>query len=89
MAFAAKRKHEYTAAEHIEALRALHFSSADLLALIDLLKELTGEELERRLQELKNSADGKSQPLEFLRRMLIGGQCNCAATARLCQGDTK
>jgi hypothetical protein len=84
----AKRRHEMTAAAHIQALRSLHFTPTDLLDLISLLKELTSDELERRLQEMKNSQDGKSQPVEFLRRMLIGGQCNCAATERLCTGDT-
>jgi hypothetical protein len=84
-----KRRHELTAAELIDGLRALHLTPADLTALIGLTQEFIAEDLERRVQVVKQSADGSGQPIESLRLMLVRGECPCRATMRLCEGDNR
>ena len=78
----AKRKHEYTAAELIDGLRGLHVSGGDLRRLVELCQELISEDLERRVNALKQSKDGESLPREALARDLVRYECRCAAALR-------
>ena len=81
MAFA-KRKEEFTAQEHIAALRHLHMMPADLKSLIELMQELITEDLDRRAAEVKLSCPGL--PLEVIRNDLKKRECACAFALRLC-----
>jgi hypothetical protein len=83
----AKRKHEYTAAELIDHLRSLHVAGPDLKALIELTNAFIDDEFERRVAILKQSADGKSLPIQFLQAQLHQGQCRCVSAMRWSEND--
>jgi hypothetical protein len=78
----AKRKEEWTAHEHIQALRRLHCSPADLKSLVELMQELIAEDLDRRAAEVKLGCPGV--PLEVIKIDLKKHQCACAYALRLC-----
>jgi hypothetical protein len=84
----AKRKHEWTAAELISALRDVHVGGADLKALAQLTQELANEDLDRRVVAAKQSRDGAGLPVEVLRRQIVGlpiersYNCECRAALR-------
>ena len=83
MAFAAKRKDEYTAAELIDGLRGLHVTGGDLRRLVELTQELITKDLARRVNLLKETKDGAGLPWEVLARGLVAHDCRCAAALRL------
>jgi hypothetical protein len=82
MAFAAKRKHELTAAELIESLRGVHVAGGDLRALVQLTGQFVAEDLDRRVAALKASRDGAGIPEGVIRNDLVRNQCHCAAALR-------
>jgi hypothetical protein len=83
----AKRRDEWTAAELIEALGRLHFTPADLKALIDLTLSVIDETLDRKLAELKAGRDGASLPIQSLRQEIIKNWCPCQAALRHCEKE--
>jgi hypothetical protein len=84
----AKRKDEFTAQEHIEALRHLHLTPADLQSLILLTHQFIDEDLDRRLNALKASRDGAGLPIEVLRREITRNSvCMCRCALQHCEKD--
>jgi hypothetical protein len=82
----ARRKDEYTAAQLIDALRHLHMTPEDLKSLVQLTQDFIGEELERRVNVMKQSRDGAGLPIEILRREITRlDPCMCKAALRLCE----
>ena len=57
--------------------------SSDLALRISRLQDEMAEYVEKRVAELKASADGRDLPAESLRRMLVRGECPCQACLRL------
>jgi hypothetical protein len=81
-AMQARRKDEWTAQEHIQALRHLHTTPADLKSLVELMQELIAEDLDRRAEEVKLGCPGV--PLGSIKNDLKRNQCACAYALRLC-----
>jgi hypothetical protein len=82
MAFAAKRKHELSASELIDLLRAVHVSGADLRSLVELTGQFVAEDLERRVAIAKASPDGRNLPEQVLANQLVKFDCHCKAALR-------
>ena len=81
----ARRKDEYTAQRLIDALRRLHMTPEDLKSLIQLTHDFIGEDLERRVNELKQSRDGRDLPIDMLRQEITRRDpCMCRAALRHC-----
>jgi hypothetical protein len=84
----AKRRDEHTAQELIAALRRLHLTPADLKALIELCHEFISEDLNGRVNALKQSRDGRDLPIEILRREIWKHDpCMCQAALRFCEKE--
>jgi hypothetical protein len=84
----AKRREELSASELIACLRRIHMSSADLKALIELTHDFIGEDLERRLHELKASRDGASLPIDVLRSEITrNSSCMCRSALHHCEKE--
>lgn len=78
----AKPKNEWTARAHIEALRHLHMTPADLKSLVELSQELISEDLDRRAAEVKLGCPGV--PVDVIKNDMKKHQCACAYALRLC-----
>jgi hypothetical protein len=58
-------------------------TSSELTARIERIQQEIIEYVDKRVAELKAGRDGADLPIESLRRMLIRGECPCAAALRL------
>ena len=57
---------------------------SELAAKIERVQHEIAEFIESKVQAVKASESGRSQPVESLRMMLIKHQCPCQAALRLC-----
>jgi len=61
---------------------------ADLKLLIELTHDFIGEDLERRLNEMKASRDGASLPIEVLGREITRNSvCMCRSALQHCEKE--